>query len=135
MKSLALTGLSESEELRRFMEGLLEKSPAEQTEVSVTEWDSALTRYANNGIHQNVAERNAGVRIRVVKDGRTGVASLNQLSEKAAAEVLSRALAIAELQPPGEVVPLPGAAPASSVKAWSDATAGATPEDRATSVE
>src|SRR5919201_2959186 len=135
MKSLATTGLTESGELRRFMEGVLERSPAEQTEVSVTEWDSALTRYANNGIHQNVAERNAGVRIRVVKDGRTGVASLNQLSEKSAGEVLSRALAIAELQPPGEVVPLPGPAPARSVSAWSDATAGATPDDRATSVE
>ena len=134
MKSLATTGLTESGELRRFMEGVLERSPAEQTEVSVTEWDSALTRYANNGIHQNVAERNAGVRIRVIKDGRTGVASLNQLSEKSAGEVLSRALAIAELQPPGEVVPMPGPGPARSVSAWSDATAAATPEDRATSV-
>jgi PmbA protein len=135
MKSLTAVGLTGAGELRRFMEGVLERSPAEQTEVSVTEWDSALTRYANNGIHQNVAERNAGVRIRVVKDGRTGVASLNQLSEAAAAEVLKRALSIAELQPPGEVVPMPGPAPAKDVLAWSEATAAATPEERAQSVD
>ncbi|MDQ6882747.1 MAG: TldD/PmbA family protein [Candidatus Dormibacteraeota bacterium] len=135
MKSVDSPRLTDGAELTSFADRLLERSPAQQTEVMVTEWDSALTRFANNGIHQNVAERNVSVRVRVVKDGRTGVASLNQLGEAAAADVLDRALRIAALQPAGEVVPMPGPAPAPAVEAWSEATAGATPEERADFVE
>src|SRR6202022_2234473 len=104
MKSMEVARLTDEGELKQFMSGLLERSPAKQTEVMVTEWDSALTRFANNGIHQNVAERNVSVRVRVVKDGRTGVASINQLNEAAATDVLKRAVAIADLQPRGVVV-------------------------------
>jgi PmbA protein len=135
MKSMEVVRLTADGELKQFMIGLLERSPAQQTEVMVTEWDSALTRFANNGIHQNVAERNVSVRVRVVKDGKTGVASTNQLNETAATDVLKRAVAIADLQPRSEVVPMPGPATARSVDAWSDATAGTTPEERADFVQ
>ncbi len=135
MKSMEVARLTDEGELKRFAVGLLERSPGEQTEVMVTEWDSALTRFANNGIHQNVAERNVSVRVRVVKDGKTGVASINQLNEAAATDVLKRAVAIADLQQPGEVVPMPGRAKTQQVEAWSDATAAATPEERADFVE
>src|ERR1700716_2254489 len=120
MKSMEVARLTADGELKQFMSGLLERSPAQQTEVMVTEWDSALTRFANNGIHQNVAERNVSVRVRVVKEGKTGVASINQLNEAAATDVLKRAVAIADLQPRSEVVPMPGPAKARSVDAWSD---------------
>ena len=135
MKSVEAARLSEVGEVKGYMDRLLERSTADQTEVMVTEWDSALTRFANNGIHQNVAERNVSVRVRVVQDERTGVASLNQMSAEGLADVLERALAIARLQPPGEVVPMPGPAPAPRIRAWSDATAEATPEERADFVQ
>ncbi len=135
MKSMEVARLTAEGELKQFMTGLLERSSAEQTEVMVTEWDSALTRFANNGIHQNVAERDATVRVRVVKDGKTGVASINQLNQAAALDVLKRAIAIADLQPRSEVVRMPGPAPARPVDAWSDATAAATPEERADFVQ
>jgi len=98
MKSMETARLTEQGEIKRFIDKLLQASPAAQTEVMVTEWDSALTRFANNGIHQNVAERDVSVRVRVVKDGKTGVASINQMNESAAADVLKRAIAIADLQ-------------------------------------
>jgi len=135
MKSMEASRLTDEAELKGFMDKLLNASPAQQTEVMVTEWDSALTRFANNGIHQNVAERDVSVRVRVVKDGKTGVASINQLSETAAGDVLKRAVAIADLQPKGELVPMPGPAKSRPVEAWSDATAAATPEERADFVE
>ena len=135
MKSMEASRLTDQAELKRFVDRLLEASPAQQTEVLVTEWDSALTRFANNGIHQNVAERDVSVRVRVVKDGKTGVASINQLKETAAQDVLRRAIAIADLQPKGELVPMPGPAKSQPVEAWSDATASATPEERADFVE
>jgi PmbA protein len=131
MKSIEVSRLTDEGELKRFMVGVMERSTAQQTEVMVTEWDSALTRFANNGIHQNVAERNVTVRVRVVKDGKTGVASINQLNQSAAADVLKRAVAIADLQPKSEVVPMPGPVPARPVDAWSDGTAATTPEERA----
>src|SRR5207302_8247242 len=118
MKSMEASRLTDQAELKRFVDRLLERSPAQQTEVMVTEWDSALTRFANNGIHQNVAERNVSVRVRVVKDGKTGVASINQLNESAATDVLKRAVAIADLQPKSEVVPMPGPATVPPVDAW-----------------
>jgi predicted Zn-dependent protease len=135
VKSLEAARLTLREEVEAFARRMLASSPAEQTEVMVTEWDSALTRFANNGIHQNVAERNVSVRVRVVKDGRTGVASLNQMNEEAAKNVLGRALAIAALQPRGDVVPMAGALPAPEIDAWSEATAAASPEQRADFVE
>src|SRR5438132_7758724 len=135
MKSMEVARLTDEAELKQFMTRLLERSPAQETEVTVTEDDSALTRFANNGIHQNVAERNVNVRVRAVKDGKTGVASINQMNEAAAADVLKRAVAIADLQPKSEVVPVPGPAPVRPVEAWSDGTAAATPEERADFVE
>src|SRR4030088_1103794 len=135
VKSMKAAGLTEEAEVKDFIDTLLQASPAQQTEVMVTEWDNALTRFANNGIHQNVAERDVSVRVRVVKDGKTGVASINQMNEAAAADVLKRAIAIADLQPRGEVVPMPGPAKAQPVDAWSDATAAVTPEERADFVQ
>ena len=135
MKSIEAARVTEESEVKRFMDSLLQRSPADETEVMVTEWDSALTRFANNGIHQNVAERDVSVRVRAVKDGKTGVAEVNQMDEAAAADVLKRAIEIAELQPEGEVVPMPGPSQARRIAAWSDATAAATPEERADFVD
>ena len=135
MKSIEAARLTDKAEIKSFMDKLLQASPAQQTEVIVTEWDNALTRFANNGIHQNVAERDVSVRVRVVKDGKTGVASINQLNDSAAANVLRRAVAIADLQPKGELVPMPGPSKSKPIDAWSDATAAATPEERADFVE
>jgi predicted Zn-dependent protease len=131
MRTVESIGLTEANALRAFMEDLIERSPAEETEVLVTESDSALTRFANNGIHQNVAERDASVRVRVVKDGKTGVASLNQLNPEAAQGVLKRAIEIADLQQVGEVVPMPGPAQAPAANAWFAGTANTSPEERA----
>lgn len=135
MKSMEASRLTEEAEVKRFMDTLLQRSPADETEVMVTEWDSALTRFANNGIHQNVAERDVSIRVRAVKDAKTGVAEVNQMNERAAADVLDRAIRIAELQPEGEVVPMPGPGQAKRIAAWSDATAAATPEERADFVD
>jgi predicted Zn-dependent protease len=127
--------LTDAGELKRFVDQLLQRSPAEQTEITVTEWDSALTRFANNGIHQNVAERDLAVRVRVINHGKTGVASVNQMDDSAAERVVKRAIEIAELQPESDVVPMPGPARARPVESWSDATASTTPEERADFVQ
>jgi PmbA protein len=117
---------------------ILSLSSAHQTEVLILASDSALTRFANSTIHQNVAETDAQVRVRVVLgDGaaRVGVASTNRLDDQALEQVLETATAIARLQPENPDFPgLPGPQSIPALEAFSEATAGCTPEQRARGV-
>ena len=61
-----------------------------EAEALFTARDAALTRFANSRIHQNVADRDATLRMRVVRDGRTGVATTNRLDDEGLAEVVAR---------------------------------------------
>lgn len=95
-------------EVKLLAERVLSLSRAEQTEVSVYTEDSALTRFANNEIHQNVAQRDATVLVRAGVGRKYGVASTNDLSEGGLQSVVDRALEIARLLPElEEFLPLP----------------------------
>jgi predicted Zn-dependent protease len=106
-----------------------------EIEAMVAGADEALTRFANNAIHQNVAERTTHLSVRPVIDGRTARASTNRLSRDAIREVVAEAIAITKLTEPDPDLP-PLAAPAEyqGVARWFEATACATPEDRARAV-
>jgi predicted Zn-dependent protease len=123
--------IEQEHDLRKITSAVLDASRADQTEVIVTRTDVALTRFANSEIHQNVAERDIGVRIRVVNQDRVGVASTNQVGEAALREALDRAVESASTQPPRP--DLPPLAPAAELDpaAIDEATARATPEERA----
>lgn len=107
-------------------------------EVVVEQTDSALTRYALNAIHQNVAESGVRLRLRLVAEGRTGVAEVRGGGDDAAERVVHAAEEARRLAPAREdTAPLPDVrtaraeAQAADSAAWSDATADATPEQRA----
>jgi PmbA protein len=96
---------------------------------------SALTRFANNAIHQNVAERTAHLSVRVLIDGRTARASTNRLDEAAIREVVEEATAITRLQEPdAELLPLAELGDVPHADRWSAATAQVSPADRARAV-
>jgi PmbA protein len=121
--------------IKQITDSILGLSTADQTEVVVLVNDSALTRFANSTIHQNVAEINTEVRIRVVAGSRMGVAITNNLAEAALARTLENALTTARLQPENpDFKSLPGPQPIAEVTAFSQATAGCTPEQRARGV-
>lgn len=61
---------------------------------------SALTRFANNTIHQNVAEENHGVSVRTVFDGRTARATTNRFDDESLREVGRASEALAKVQQP-----------------------------------
>jgi predicted Zn-dependent protease len=112
--------------------GILARSTADQTEVVVLAGDSYLTRFANSTIHQNVAEIDTEVRIRVVLGKRVGVATTNNLDDEALTQTLENALAIARLQPENpDFKSLPGPQPIVEMPAFSEATANCSPEQRA----
>ncbi len=121
--------------VKELTDGILARSTADQTEVVVMAGDEYLTRFANSTIHQNVAETDTAVRIRVVLGSRVGVASTNNLDDEALARTLEGALAIARLQPENpDFKSLPGPQPLPKVVAFSQATADCTPEQRARGV-
>lgn len=71
--------------------GAIDGGEAEATYLAT---DSALTRFAMSRIHQNVAEHDATLRVRLVRDGRTGVADTNRLDDSGLRELVERASAI-----------------------------------------
>jgi len=109
-----------------------ERGP-DQAEVLYLGEDSALTRFANSEIHQNVAESNATVNVRMVFGTRVGVASTNRLDEEGlrrvaeAAEALSR---LSEENPDFRSLPEPVPIE-SAAGAFAASTAASTPEARA----
>jgi PmbA protein len=89
---------------------------ADGAEVVLSAHHSALTRFANNRINQNVAETNASVSIRAVLGARVGMASTNRLDppslrRTAQAAVEAASCAVADESFPGLPGPRPDAAP------------------------
>ena len=127
--------------IKEIADSILARSEADQTEVVILSGDEYLTRFANSTIHQNVAETDTGVRVRVVlrepgvQGAQVGVATTNDLGQEALAQTLESALEIARLQPENpEFKSLPEPQPLPDVTAFSQSTAGCTPEQRARGV-
>jgi predicted Zn-dependent protease len=107
-----------------------------EAEALVMAEDSALTRFANSEIHQNVAESNVTINLRVVVGKRVGVASSGRTDEDGLSRLAENAVSIArvveELDDWGG---LPGPTEIGNVPAaFSRATAEASPEFRAEAV-
>ena len=100
---------------------------ASEAEVLVTGDDSYLTRFANSEIHQNVAETNGSLNLRVAIGKRIGVASSNRLDDEGLRRLAETASAIARNSASGDTTPLPP--PAST---YSTTTPNRTPPSTST---
>lgn len=104
--------------------------------VSATTGVSALTRFANSVIHQNVAEDASSVFVKVIVDGRYASASTTQTDGDALGRLVDRTIEAARLRPPDPEWPgLTPPAPAVDVEHWDDETADASPDARAAVVK
>ncbi|HEY9085960.1 MAG TPA: TldD/PmbA family protein [Candidatus Tyrphobacter sp.] len=117
----------------RMARAILERSPAEQTEVLIGQSDDTLTRFTHQISNQNVAALGAQITVRAILAGRTGVASTNSVDEDALRALVERAVAMARLAPKDPLQPpLPVGKPAPAPpNAYVEATARASPERRA----
>ena len=107
----------------------------DDVEAIVASGSSALTRFANNAIHQNVAERASQLSVRLLIDGRTARASTNRLDEASIRQVVEEAAVLTSLQEPdGALLPLADRDDALEVARRFEATAQVTPDDRAREV-
>jgi PmbA protein len=109
---------------------------ATEAEALVMAEDASLTRFANSQIHQNVAETNMTVNLRVVIGKRVGVASSGRTDREGLRRLAENATAIARVVEELEDWPgLPGPTPVEPVDgAYATATAEASPEVRAAGV-
>ncbi len=123
-------------EIKRIVETAIAASRADQTEVEVFATDSALTRFANNYIHQNVEHSDVDVRVRAVIGQKIGVASTNEISDEALARVTGRAYELAWHQRDNEDFrSLPRPEPVARADAFVERTARCGPEERAAVVQ
>lgn len=76
----------------------IKHTKAEQIEISIFNQDQALTRFANNYIHQNVKESNAVFLVRVAFGKKIGSASTNSLELKKIKKTVRWAEEIAHFQ-------------------------------------
>jgi PmbA protein len=122
-------------EARNLCDQVLARCQGCEVEVMLTITDNALTRFANNCIHQNVAERDAEFSLRFFIGKRIGSASTNRLDPTGIDEFVDRARANASASPEDPGYPgLPDPANYTSVLAFDQTTAGYTPEARAKAV-
>ena len=85
-------------------------STADEIEAFVFGGKSALTRFANNTIHQNMAEENYSVSVRTVFGGRTARATTNKLDDESLKRVVQASENLAKVQHPDpDLLPMPDA--------------------------
>src|SRR5258707_14044726 len=106
-----------------------------ETEVHVDENISALTRFANNAIHQNVAEHTLNVSVRAQVDQRTARSTTNRTDEDSLRAAIEASLSLTHSQPKNpNLLPVPGKQRYRGVNRFIKRTAMLTPEDRARAV-
>ena len=120
-------------------------SSADEVEVLFSGGRFALTRFANNTIHQNVAEENHVVSVRTVFGERTARAFTNKFDDESLREVVKSSESLAKVQhPDADLLPMPtssealgdaGAHATSLPSRHFESTAAITPEIRAEGVK
>jgi predicted Zn-dependent protease len=119
-------------------------SQADEIELLISGGRSSLTRFANNTIHQNVAEEEYHISVRSAFGNRTARASTNKHDDESLRRVMQASEALAKVQHPDpDYLPMPtkeevAAAAAEigsrEINRYFEATAGLTPQDRAQGV-
>src|ERR1700761_885443 len=85
-------------------------STADEVEVLFSGERFALTRFANNTIHQNMAEENHVVSVRTVFDGKTARAFTNKFDDESLRQVVRSSESLAKVQHPDpDLLPMPDA--------------------------
>jgi PmbA protein len=110
---------------------------ADEVEAIFYTTSNALTRFANNVIHQNLAEENVAISVRTVFAGRTARATTNKLDDDSLRRVVQASENLAKVQQPDpDLLPMPASSPPRVIpNRYFEQTAAVTPEQRAAIVE
>ena len=125
----------EEKDAREVCESILLRCKGNAAEVTLQYNDAELTRFANNIIHQNVAERDADVTLRYFIGKQIGTASTNRTDNAGLNELVERAKANAHASPSDPNYPgLPKPEAYQPVTAWDTNTSEYSPKSRARAV-
>src|ERR1039458_3450047 len=123
---------------------LRRQSQADEIELLISGGRRALTRFANNTIHQNVAEEAYHISVRSAFGNRTARASTNKHDDDSLRRVVQSSEALAKVQHPDpDLLPMPTKEETAAanvdggdgmVNRYFEATARLTPQDRAQGV-
>lgn len=120
------------QEAQRIAELVLNISTADETEVTISGSEEALTRFAENVIHQNVARTDMTVTVRAVIGEKMAEAVTNKTDEASLRETVQRAAEAAKQMPDDEnLLPRLGPQTYAPVNAYDLAILQITPKDRA----
>ena len=137
--SSATEGLRAESELHAIATTVLRLAKAQgvpETEVHIDETIEALTRFANNAIHQHVAEHGVVVSIRTAAEGRTARVTTNRVDEDSLRAALNSAVSLASQQPKDAgLLPMPGKQKYRAVRRFHPGTAALSAEARARAVK
>ncbi len=120
---------------QEILERTLKTSKADGTQVILSNYSSALTRFANNGIHQNVAEEGGQLTVRVVLGQRAAKATTSRLDRDSIHSVVKTACRLARLAPEEQLPELPGCQRYPRLQRSDSRTVKLTPLQRAKGVE
>lgn len=90
-----------------FLEKLMSKIPFEKKELVLSITSDELTRFANNIIHQNVAEENLTLFVRVGEGKKKAVASISKIDEESLNNLVKNLKLLIQNQPEMEELILP----------------------------
>src|SRR2546421_10159463 len=88
------------DEARKVAEAALDLDAVDGVEVLFTHEWGGLSRFADSAIHQSTWREDTGLRIRVVSEGRVGVAASNDFSKDGAVQAATSAMEMAKVAAP-----------------------------------
>lgn len=122
-------------ELFELAQSAAASSGVRHVEAALSVSAEALTRFANNQIHQNVAERSSWLSVRVVENQRTARATTNRLDADGITRAVEEAIVLARASEADELLlPLYEDSANADGERWSAAAARCTPKARAQGV-
>ncbi len=127
-----MTGSGFEERAQAVIRAAIETGLGDGIQGILQQTRESLTRFANNAIHQNVAEENAALMVRVRVGKRTASVGTNRLDRAAIRRAAENALRLARVAREDPDLPdLPGPRPFAPLALHDTATAALGPADRA----
>lgn len=122
-------------EIKNILEKVMDMSAADETEARVGSGRSALTRFAENRIHQNVSQEGSHLSVTAILGKQMGGASTSKLDDESIKKAVDNAIEVARFAPPDdELLPRLGPQEYHDVQAYDPAIDDITPMDRAQAV-
>lgn len=120
---------------QQIIEKALTKSPAEETECLLQSHSTALTRFANNTIHQNVSEIETTLSVRIVNNQKMGRFTTNKLDDHGIEMAVKAAMEISKVMPEQrDLLPMLGQQNYPQLNHYDESTARYTPRQRSEAI-